>query len=219
MTGEQGGTKGYEPGRETVAGWARVLMTAGLASAEEAVADLRSGDLAARFPGDPDARPERLPALVAEVAAVHRREQPGPSADARALLVAARTMSQSGIVVSLGDAERDEDALAAAVERGQRLRRTGAMVSGCAYASRAGLVTMVLDRRLELRVAPLPDDEHSALGAQIAGSLGLGHAAAGDLGPRTRQALVDAGLPGRWDPARPDLVVVDPIDFAAPITD
>lgn len=207
----------YPADDRTVAGWVRCGLVAGTHSPAEALSALRTTDLRSRFPQDPAAHRSDLEALVQDVVAAHRAQQPAPSADARAFLAAARTMSQAGIVVSLGDEDDDERAGASALERALQLRGTGAMVSGCAFASRAALARMVLERQLVLGVCPLPEDRHSVMGAQIAQTLGLGHASSETVGPRVAEALVEAGLPGRWDGA--SLVTVDPIDFAAPVSD
>ncbi|GAB3111755.1 hypothetical protein GCM10027055_13050 [Janibacter alkaliphilus] len=238
-------------GEADLTGWIRLQMASGLRSSGEIVEALLAGAAGDRLPdadwesagresaerrGDERAGDERasglqagdellgrgeLEELVARVAAQYREQQPGPSADAQALVSAARGLTTIGLLVALGDEEDETLAREAALRRAAAARAGGAIITGCVYASRAAVEDMVLLGRLELGVAALEEDEHSAVGAQLASALGGGpiQAQAATLGRDVVDQLVAAGLPARWDGGPGSPVVVEPIAYAAPLVD
>lgn len=181
-------------GEADLTGWIRLQMASGLRSSGEIVEALLAGAAGDRLPdadwesagresaerrGDERAGDERasglqagdellgrgeLEELVARVAAQYREQQPGPSADAQALVSAARGLTTIGLLVALGDEEDETLAREAALRRAAAARAGGAIITGCVYASRAAVEDMVLLGRLELGVAALEEDEHSAVG-------------------------------------------------------
>lgn len=202
--------------RRTLAGWVRLQLTTGLRSGVEVVAEIADGDLPAHLASA--AEQADIDELVAAVEAEHRGRHPGPSADAAALVAAAGALVRAGVLVRLGDQPEEPAARADALARADDARRAGDLVAGAAYASRHALEEMVLTGRLELGVAALDPDARSAIGEQITSSLGLGHASTATLGQHVLGALLDAGLQARWAGGSSP-VVVEPIDYAAPLTD
>lgn len=228
--GSGNGSADPRRGDADLTGWIRLQMASGLRSSAEIVEALLAGAAGDRLPDADEASGEgageslsreELERLVARVAAQHREQQPAPSADAQALVSAARGLTTIGLLVALGDEDDETLAREAALRRAAAARAGGAIITGCVYASRAAVEDMVLLGRLELGVAALEEDEHSAVGAQLASALGGGpaQAQAATLGRDVVEQLVAAGLPARWDGEPGSPVVVEPIAYAAPLVD
>lgn len=203
-----------QPSRDSLVGWLHLQLATGLVSPKDLATTV---SLAPESLADA-ASEESITEVVARVVADHQAQHPEPSADARALIAAAAGLTRAGVVVSLGEARALDDALAVARDRAQAARATGAIVHGVAVASATGIEDLVLTRELVLHVEPVPHDELSAIGAQIAATLSLAHATPETLGPRIADAFVDAGLPGRWDPVD-QVVTVSPLSYGVPALD